>query len=153
MIRLINILLFVLLSYISSAQESFSKSDSLIQLEFREGEFPFVLAFTPQIKLPSNLRVDNIQGRAFVSVWIDTIGNIKWHSLRYLSIKDSLTDFTLKFRLPYVAITDSVDLNYYPLPIQPYVIFLKAKILELKLKENIFVKKQIFYYNIPFELE
>lgn len=114
----------------------------------------YSLENTPKVKLPKELSLDDgVHGKAIASVWIEECGNIKWHALNFLSLKTENDECFIKYR--HKSDTQEykeVDIDCYPTPIQPYVIFFRKKSLELKFKEDKSAPKQKVYLGILFEI-
>ncbi len=120
-------------------------------------DFHFYLDSIPVIKLPNELRIDNLQGKAIVGVWIDTNSTVEWHALLFLSLKSKYECFII-YRATQIKSFSydnrkNINIESYPLPIQPYVVYFKEKINALKFKENTKVNKANIHFSIPFRIE
>lgn len=112
---------------------------------------PYYIDTIPQIKLPTELRIDSIKGKIFASIKLDYNANILSLEWIMLLLKDKNNRYFIQYR---EAINKGYELQDYPLPIRPYVKLMQVKIKEIKFKryEQIPKPKGDWYYTIPFKV-
>jgi len=119
-------------------------------------DFPFKIKELPVINLPKELDLNSKTGKAYISVWFDTIGICHWHTLHLLTLKTD-SESILVYRSQIVDNNSenpkSTEVEDFPLPIQPYIKFFKEKLKEIEFIENKDVPKKMFYYYIPFTIK
>jgi len=120
------------------------------RFHFELKEFPII------ISLPKEICLNSDEGTALIVAWFDTLGGPYWHTLLFLSLREN--DQTI---IRYVSDLknydfenpNSFEVEDFPLPIQPYILFFKEKLNELEFIENKDIPKKNFYYNIPFTIK
>lgn len=123
---------------------------SIVRPSSRE---PYFLERNPKVIFPAKFNLPDVSGKAIASVWIDEEGKVEWNALLFLSLNDkNSNECFIKYRAN-ITLFDDVDLDRYPLPIQPFVVFLKDISLALDYKENKSVPKQKFLYMITYEID
>lgn len=114
---------------------------------------PYFLERNPKVIFPAKFNLPDVSGKAIASVWIDENGEVEWNALLFLSLYDkNSNECFIKYRA-HIALFDFVDLEHYPLPIQPFVVFLKDITLTLDFKENKSAHKQKFLYIITYDID
>lgn len=105
--------------------------------------------------LPPDLRIsDSISGSAFIGINVDSLGEIRMHSLSSILIKSELRDKSIiNFRFERSKINENLTVESYPLPIRPYVLFFEKKLHEIEWERNNDVENDAFYMVVIFYLE
>jgi len=138
------------LNFCLQGQTNINRNQDTININCQFSDTPYYLDSIPIVKLPRELNVDSLHGKVVVSVWIDINGRIKWHCLRVLLLKNKYDEYIINYRSSNIKLLKKINIKYYPLEIQPYVIYFKTKMIALKLNRNKKIKRQEFYFNIPF---
>jgi len=105
------------------------------------------------VSLPIELGLNSSEGKAVIGTWFDSIGGPYFHTLLFISLKtDTEQILTYRSRLKRFSYESPSPFNIedFPLPIQPYVLFFKEKLNELEFIENKDIPKKMVYYCVTF---
>lgn len=105
----------------------------------------------PQLKLPSNLRIDGVSGKIIVHLKLDNFANILNIEWIALLLNDGKGKCFIHYR---EAVNKSYTLLDYPISIRPYFELIEGQIKELDFKRDKSVPRPEgdWYFTIPYKV-